>query len=102
VPIVRTYEGLTGRDFPKLKPRPLWYHQPVYYMGNHLAFVTDGADVAIPSYTRALDYELELGFVISHGLFNASPEEAENPICGFRDPHEFRAPSVTLAQMHSF
>src|SRR5215475_9476889 len=43
-PIVRTYEGLTGRDFPKLKPRPLWYHQPVYYMGNHLAFVTNGAD----------------------------------------------------------
>jgi 2-keto-4-pentenoate hydratase/2-oxohepta-3-ene-1,7-dioic acid hydratase in catechol pathway len=51
-------------------------------MGNHLACVTDGAEVAIPSYTRALDYELELGFVISHGLFNAIPEEGESAIGG--------------------
>src|SRR5262245_45829405 len=76
VPIVRAYEALTGRDFPKLKPRPLWYHQPVYYMGNHLAFVTDGADVAIPSYTRALDYELELGFVILTASSMPAPKTA--------------------------
>ena len=101
VPIVRTYEALTGRDFPKLKPRPLWYHQPVYYMGNHLAFVTDGADVAIPSYTRALDYELELGFVISHSLFNASPEEGESAIGGFVVLNDFSARDVQLEEMNS-
>jgi 2-keto-4-pentenoate hydratase/2-oxohepta-3-ene-1,7-dioic acid hydratase in catechol pathway len=101
VPIVRTYERLTGRDFPKLKPRPLWYHQPVYYMGNHLAFVTDGADVAIPSYTRALDYELELGFVISHSLFNASPEEGESAIGGFVVLNDFSARDVQLEEMNS-
>jgi 2-keto-4-pentenoate hydratase/2-oxohepta-3-ene-1,7-dioic acid hydratase in catechol pathway len=101
LPIVRTYEALTGRDFPKLKPRPLWYHQPVYYMGNHLAFVTDGADVAIPSYTRALDYELELGFVISHGLFNAIPEEGESAIGGFVVLNDFSARDVQLEEMSS-
>lgn len=101
VPIVRTYEALTCRDFPKLKPKPLWYRQPIYYMGNHLAFVTDGADVAIPSYTRALDYELELGFVISHGLFNASPEEAESAIGGFVVLNDFSARDVQLEEMNS-
>jgi 2-keto-4-pentenoate hydratase/2-oxohepta-3-ene-1,7-dioic acid hydratase in catechol pathway len=101
VPIVRTYEALTGRVFPKLKPRPLWYHQPVYYMGNHLAFVTDGADVAIPSYTRALDYELELGFVIAHSLFNASPQEGESAIGGFVVLNDFSARDVQLEEMNS-
>jgi 2-keto-4-pentenoate hydratase/2-oxohepta-3-ene-1,7-dioic acid hydratase in catechol pathway len=100
-PIVRTYEALTDRDFPKLKPKPLWYHQPIYYMGNHLSFVTDGADVAIPSYTRALDYELELGFVISDSLFNASPEESESAIGGFVVLNDFSARDVQLEEMSS-
>jgi 2-keto-4-pentenoate hydratase/2-oxohepta-3-ene-1,7-dioic acid hydratase in catechol pathway len=100
-PIVRTYEALTGSDFPQLKPKPLWYHRPVYYMGNHLAFVTDGADVAIPSYTHALDYELELGFVISHSLFNASPEEGESAIGGFVVLNDFSARDVQLEEMNS-
>lgn len=101
MPIVRTYEVLMGKDFPKFKPRPLWYHQPVYYMGNHLAFVTDGHDVAIPSYTGALDYELELGFVISHGLFNARPEDAENAIGGFVVLNDFSARDIQLEEMRS-
>ena len=42
-------------------------------MGNHLAFVTDGDAIAIPSYTRALDYELEIGCVLAHGLLDATP-----------------------------
>ena len=50
--VVRAYEALTGRTFPKLKPHALWYRQPVYYMGNHLTFATDGEDIVMPSYTR--------------------------------------------------
>jgi 2-keto-4-pentenoate hydratase/2-oxohepta-3-ene-1,7-dioic acid hydratase in catechol pathway len=101
MPMVRAYEVFTGRDFPKLKPRRLWYRQPVYYMGNHLAFVTDGADVAIPSYTHALDYELELGFVLSQRLFNASPEESESAIGGFVVLNDFSARDVQLEEMNS-
>ncbi|MGI9403474.1 MAG: fumarylacetoacetate hydrolase family protein, partial [Hyphomicrobium sp.] len=82
-PIVRTYEKVTGTTFPKLKPHALWYRQPVYYMGNHLAFITGGHDVTMPSYTRALDYELELGFVLAHPLLDARPETAEAAIGGF-------------------
>src|SRR5262245_2522488 len=48
--VVSAYEGLTRRTFPRLKPHALWYRQPIYYMGNHLTFATDGEDIAIPSY----------------------------------------------------
>lgn len=101
LPITRAYEAATGRDFPKFRPAPLWYRQPIYYMGNHLAFVTDGAAVARPTYTHALDYELELGFVLSGGLFNASPEEAEAAIGGFVVLNDFSARDVQREEMNS-
>ena len=62
-PAVAAYEAATRRTFPKLKPHALWHRQPIYYIGNHLTFATYGDDIAVPPYTRALDYELELGFV---------------------------------------
>lgn len=63
-PIANAYERLTGKTFPGFKPKPLWYRQPTYYMGNHLTFVPSGTPIETPSYTQALDYELELGFVL--------------------------------------
>jgi 2-keto-4-pentenoate hydratase/2-oxohepta-3-ene-1,7-dioic acid hydratase in catechol pathway len=100
-PVVRAYERLLGAPFPLLTPHRLWYRQPIYYMGNHLAFVTDGDDVAIPSYTSALDYELELGFVLSRGLLDASPEEAEAAIGGFVVVNDFSARDVQREEMRS-
>jgi 2-keto-4-pentenoate hydratase/2-oxohepta-3-ene-1,7-dioic acid hydratase in catechol pathway len=100
-PIVRAYEAVTRSTFPPLRPKPLWYRQPIYYMGNHLAFVTDGDAVAIPSYTRALDYELEIGCVLAHGLLDASPAEAEAAIGGFVVLNDFSARDVQHAEMQS-
>jgi 2-keto-4-pentenoate hydratase/2-oxohepta-3-ene-1,7-dioic acid hydratase in catechol pathway len=99
--LVRTFEALTGRTFPRLKPHALWYRQPIYYMGNHLTFVTDGDDVAVPSYTRALDYELELGFVLAHPLLDARPETAEAAIGGFVVLNDFSARDMQLEEMAS-
>ena len=100
-PIVRGYEALTGAPFPALKPHKLWYRQPIYYMGNHLAFVADGAAVAVPAYTRALDYELELGFVLARPLYNATPAEAEAAIGGFVVVNDFSARDVQADEMRS-
>ena len=100
-PIVSTYEKVTGTTFPKLKPHALWYRQPVYYMGNHLTFVSDGDDVVMPSYTRALDYELELGFVLARPLLDAACETAEAAIGGFVVLNDFSARDVQLAEMDS-
>lgn len=99
--VVGAYERLTGRTFPKLKPHALWYRQPIYYMGNHLTFVTDGDDVAVPSYTRALDYELELGLVLAHPLRDATPVEAEKAIGGFVVLNDFSARDVQADEMDS-
>lgn len=100
-PIVRAYEAVLGPPFPLLKPARLWYEQPIYYMGNHLAFAGDGAAIAIPSYADAIDYELELGFVLKRALFNASTEEAEAAIGGFVVVNDFTARSVQRDEMRS-
>jgi 2-keto-4-pentenoate hydratase/2-oxohepta-3-ene-1,7-dioic acid hydratase in catechol pathway len=100
-PIVRTYEKVTGTTFPKLRPHALWYRQPIYYMGNHLTFVTDADDVTVPSYSRALDYELELGFVLAHPLLDAGSKTAEAAIGGFVVLNDFSARDVQLAEMAS-
>jgi 2-keto-4-pentenoate hydratase/2-oxohepta-3-ene-1,7-dioic acid hydratase in catechol pathway len=100
-PIVAAYEAVTRRTFPKLKPHALWHRQPIYYMGNHLTFASDGDDIAMPSYTRALDYELELGFVLAHPLRDADPDGAEAAIGGFVVLNDFSARDVQLAEMKS-
>jgi len=99
-PFVRAWEATLGAPFPPLKPHALWSRQPIYYMGNHLAFASDG-DICIPAYTSALDYELELGFVLSRELMDASPAEAEAAIGGFVVVNDFSARDVQHAEMRS-
>ena len=100
-PAVAAYEAATRRTFPKLKPHALWHRQPIYYMGNHLTFATDGDDIAVPPYTRALDYELELGFVLTRPLRDADPTTAEAAIGGFVVLNDFSARDVQLGEMNS-
>lgn len=100
-PVVASYEAVTRRTFPKLKPRALWHRQPIYYLGNHLTFAADGEDIAVPPYSTALDYELELGFVLAHPLRDADPATAEAAIGGFVVVNDFSARDVQLAEMSS-
>jgi len=87
--------------FPKFRPHPLWYKKPIYYMGNHLNFVTDQHPVTFPSYTKALDYKLELGVVIVKHLKNATEKEAMDAIGGFVVFNDFSARDIQLAEMRS-
>lgn len=99
--VVRIAEALTRRTFPLLKPKPLFYAQPIYYMSNALTFVPSGTPIAAPSYTRALDYELEIGFVLARGLFNATPAEALEAIGAFVVLNDFSARDVQRREMDS-
>ncbi|MBI9092578.1 MAG: fumarylacetoacetate hydrolase family protein [Desulfobacterium sp.] len=101
MPVIGVYEKLSGKPFPKLKPKKRWYKHPIYYLGNHLNFVTDKDPVTIPSYTRELDYELELGVVICAPLKNASPAEAEKAMGGFVVFNDFSARDVQMDEMAS-
>jgi len=95
------YERVTGKTFPPFRPKKIWYEKPIYYLGNHLNFVTSGARVACPSYSSALDYELELGAILVRPLKNANPEEALSAIGGFVVFNDFSARDVQLPEMKS-
>jgi 2-keto-4-pentenoate hydratase/2-oxohepta-3-ene-1,7-dioic acid hydratase in catechol pathway len=97
----RAYERLTGRIFPPFRPNKLWYCQPIYYMSNPLTFVPSGTNIVSPEYTKAFDYELELGFVLGRPLFNATPEEATNAIASFVVICDFSARDVQKQEMDS-
>lgn len=100
-PITQLVEKLTGKPFKKFRPHPLWYQQPIYYLSNHLNFGVSGDDIAWPSYTKALDYELELGAVITKPLFNATADEAIAAIGGFVVLNDVSARDVQKTEMDS-
>ena len=95
------YEKLTGKPHPKLRPKPIWYEKPIYYMGSHINFYTEGETIPWPGYTRALDYELELGVVIARPIYNATPQEALEAIGGFVVINDFSARDVQYPEMTS-
>lgn len=98
---MRLYEAITRRTFPPIRPKSIWYKQPVYYLGDHLNFVTEGAEILWPNFTHALDYEIELGFVITKPLKDASREAALEAIGGFVIVNDISARDIQLAEMGS-
>jgi len=97
----RAYEILTRRVFPAFRPHRLWYHQPIYYMSNALTIVPSGVPIAFPSYSRALDFELELGVVLGAPLRDAPVEQAAAAIAAVVVVNDFSARDVQLAEMRS-
>ncbi len=97
--VASVFEKVTRTTFPPLRPKPLFYRQPIYYMSNHLTFVPSGAPVAFPSYSEALDYELEIGFVLRSPLLDATPQEALDAIGAFVVVNDLSARDVQRAEM---
>lgn len=100
-PFTRSFEALTGKPFPAFRPSKLWHQQPIYYFSNHLTMVPSGTEVSIPDYTQALDYEMELGWILAKPLFNATPDEALAAIGGFVVVNDFSARDVQRAEMQT-
>jgi len=100
-PIIIGYERLLRRPFPALRPKPIWYRQPVYYFSNHMNMACEGDTVHWPAYTDYLDYELELAFVLAKPLLNVTREQALQAIGGFMVLNDFSARDVQLEEMRS-
>ncbi|MCH0571854.1 fumarylacetoacetate hydrolase family protein [Streptomyces sp. MUM 136J] len=94
-------EKVTRRPFPLFRPNRLFNRQPMYYMSNHLNVVPTGTPIRPPAYTRALDYELEIGFVLAAPLLDATPAEATAAIGAFVLLNDFSARDVQRAEMAS-
>jgi len=93
------FERLTRRPFPRLRPRPLWYEQPLYYKGNPAGFIGDGDTVRWPAYAQVLDYELEVGVVIARDGSDLTPDEALAVVGGFVLVNDFSARDVQFREM---
>jgi 2-keto-4-pentenoate hydratase/2-oxohepta-3-ene-1,7-dioic acid hydratase in catechol pathway len=93
------FERLTGRPFPRLRPRPLWCEQPLYYKGNTATFTGDGDIARWPAYAQALDYELEIGAVIARDCTDLTPHEALGVVGGFVLVNDFSARDVQFREM---
>ncbi|GGF43030.1 fumarylacetoacetate hydrolase family protein [Williamsia phyllosphaerae] len=83
MPAIRAYETLTRRDFPALRPGASFGRHPLYYTGNHLSIVADGASLPWPSYTDALDFELEFAMIVDRPVRNATEVQGADAIGGF-------------------
>jgi 2-keto-4-pentenoate hydratase/2-oxohepta-3-ene-1,7-dioic acid hydratase in catechol pathway/sugar lactone lactonase YvrE len=90
---------VTRRTFPRLRPRPLWYGQPLYYKGNPAGFIGDGDTVRWPAYTQTLDYELEIGVVIARDCTDLTQQEALAVVGGFVLVNDFSARDVQFREM---
>jgi 2-keto-4-pentenoate hydratase/2-oxohepta-3-ene-1,7-dioic acid hydratase in catechol pathway len=97
----RAYETLTRRTFPAFRPHRLWYRQPVYYMSNALTIVPSGIPITFPSYSRALDFELELGVVLGTPLRDATVAQATAAIAAVVVINDISARDVQLPEMRS-
>ena len=101
LPLATTYEAIFRKPFPKFKPSARYYKHPIYYLGNHLNFVSEGGSISIPSYTASLDYELEIAAVINQPLKNASVEAVKKAIAGFVILNDFSARDIQMSEMKS-
>jgi 2-keto-4-pentenoate hydratase/2-oxohepta-3-ene-1,7-dioic acid hydratase in catechol pathway len=60
-----------------------WYQFPVFYFSNTNAIFGPGETIPYPSYTQALDYELEVACVIGKTGINIPAEQAGEYIFGY-------------------
>jgi 2-keto-4-pentenoate hydratase/2-oxohepta-3-ene-1,7-dioic acid hydratase in catechol pathway len=93
-------ESLFGRRFTRAYRDSLpWYERPVYYKGNRFAVVGHEAQVLIPPYTRAFDWELEFGIVIGQGGRDIRKEDAHAHIGGYVVFNDFSARDIQGREM---
>lgn len=82
----------SARRQEKLPPE--WYNQPLYFKGNHREIYGPGDTIPWPSYTRKLDFELEIACVVGEKGRDLSIEEAAAHIAGYTIFNDFSARDI--------
>ena len=91
--IVGTRRSLAGRL------NSAFYELPPYYKANTRAVVGTGAEVRIPSYTKAFDYELEFGIFIGKQGVDIPKERAREHIAGYAVFNDYSARDIQMREM---
>jgi 2-keto-4-pentenoate hydratase/2-oxohepta-3-ene-1,7-dioic acid hydratase in catechol pathway len=76
-----------------------WYERPIYYKGNRMSVVGDGARVAMPSYTKTFDWELEFGIFLCKTGRDIPREKARDYIGGYTVFNDFSARDIQGREM---
>jgi 2-keto-4-pentenoate hydratase/2-oxohepta-3-ene-1,7-dioic acid hydratase in catechol pathway len=103
-PVMRdclVFEQHLRNSFIKLlgKVPEQYYEMPLYYKGNPLTLIGNEQEVPWPDYTRRMDYELELGFVIGRSGKNLVPEDALSYLLGVTIMNDFSARDIQVTEM---
>jgi 2-keto-4-pentenoate hydratase/2-oxohepta-3-ene-1,7-dioic acid hydratase in catechol pathway len=91
---IRNAYGRLGSPVP-----PQIYELPIYYKGNPGTLIGHEAEVTWPAYSRYMDYELELGFVIGRAGRSLTPEEAGSHLFGVTIFNDFSARDAQAREM---
>jgi 2-keto-4-pentenoate hydratase/2-oxohepta-3-ene-1,7-dioic acid hydratase in catechol pathway len=91
--------GTERLDPAKVEIAKVWYQRPVYYKGNPFSVVGPDAEVHWPSYSRIIDYELEIGVVIGRGGKNVAREKALQHVFGYTVFNDFSARDEQYIEM---
>jgi len=91
---VRTANQNRGREVPEN-----WYKFPVFYFTNPNAIFGPDEEIPYPSYTQALDYELEIAAIIGKAGVNIPPEDASRYIFGYTIFNDWSARDVQREEM---
>ena len=76
-----------------------WYERPIYYKGNRMTVVGDGALITSPAYTQRFDWELEFGIFLSKMGRDIPKEKARDYIGGYAVFNDFSARDIQGREM---
>lgn len=91
--------GTERVDPAKVEIAKVWYERPIYYKGNTFSVVGHDAEVHWPSYSRIIDYELEIGLVIGRGGKNVAKKDALSHVFGYTIFNDFSARDEQFIEM---
>lgn len=93
-------EGVLGRKATLAhRMNRAWYERPLYYKGNRHSVVGDGATIAIPSFTKRLDWELEWGIFLCKLGRDIPAGKAREYIGGYTIFNDFSARDIQAQEM---
>ena len=91
---VKTANRNRGQDVPEI-----WYKFPVFYFSNPNNDFGHDEEIPYPSYTSAIDFELEIAAVIGKAGRDLTPEGAPDHIFGFTIFNDWSARDLQILEM---
>ena len=91
---VKTARARRGLEMPKE-----WYEFPAFYYSNPTVILGPEDDVPAPSYTEALDYELEIACVLGKTGIDVTERDAESFVAGYTIMNDWSARDIQQKEM---